>query len=198
MDGTHVETVVPVHPGERKERIGFKGATGNTAFITSGSGRRQAAIMSSGTFGGRTHDIAASFHILDRLGRAARRAGAVVTVDADKGFVGIGGWISPEAQRHLVIREPHKDPPNGELSASQRAHNRRVSARRAAVEHYFHKIKQYKRADGPFIGTLEELGGVLQSVAGHQNARAMGLGRWEYLLEKYGLRVRRARARRGE
>ena len=110
------------------------------------------------------------------------------------GSSGSGGGSRP---RRLVIREPHKDPPNGELAPSQGAHNRRVPARRAAVEHYFHRLKQYKRADGPFIGTLEALGGVLQSVAGHQNARAMGLGRWEHLLEKYGPRVRRARARRG-
>ena len=132
MDGTHVETVVPVHSGERKERIGFKEATGNTAFITSGSGRRQATIMSSGSFGGRTHDIAASFHILDRLERAARCAGAVVTVDVDMGFVGIGGWISPEAPRHTRAAQGPPERRDGPVArGTQQARPGEARGRRA-------------------------------------------------------------------
>lgn len=46
-----------------------------------------------------------------------------------------------------------------------------------------------KRADGSFIGTLGELEGVLQSVAGHQNVRAARIDRWGRLLEKFGRRA---------
>jgi hypothetical protein len=80
--------------------------------------------------------------LLDRLGEAEG-------VMADKAYLG-----ADEGRPGLRVVLPVKRPPGGELSKSQKGHNRRVSRRRVRVEHVLAQFSRFAALRQRFRGVM--------------------------------------------
>jgi len=112
--------------------------------------RRLRIAAVSGTRAGKVHDK----EVYDRARVIAppgvRRTG-------DTGYVGTG------------LSTPAKRPPKGQLTARQKAGNRRVSRRRIAVEHGIGKLKVWRIAAERYRNPLRRHTLILKNVAGLHN-----------------------------
>lgn len=112
--------------------------------------RRVRIAAVSRTFPGQTHDK----KVYDRV-RVVCPPGVKRT--GDTGYIGTG------------LDTPTKRPPNGTLTARQKAGNRRVSRRRIVVEHGIGKMKVWRIAAERYRNPLRRHTLILKNVAGLHN-----------------------------
>ena len=112
--------------------------------------RRVRIAAVSDTFPGKVHDK----KVFDQTGVVVPPG---VKRTGDTGYVGTG------------LETPTKRPPKGELSARQKARNRRVSRRRIVAEHGIGKMKVWRIAAERYRNPLRQHTLIMKNVAGLHN-----------------------------
>jgi len=112
--------------------------------------RRVRIAAVSATFAGKCHDKKVYDRTRVRCPPGVRRTG-------DTGYVG------------TALETPTKRPPQGRLSARQKAGNRRVSRRRIVVEHAIGKMKVWRIAAERYRNPLRRHTLIMKNVAGLHN-----------------------------
>lgn len=177
VDGTHVRFV---RAKDREVRDAMysgkkKAYTGNTVVMTMPDGM---VIAISRTLQGSVHDITITREFLGDLGAFAsdvlkadlpkRTRRMMLRVLADSGFQGLDKDL-PGAE--VVV--PIKKPRGGQLTKRQKAHNKRLSKERVAVENAIASVKHYRRVSSVYEGTFEDFNAEFNIACGLANARLM-------------------------
>ena len=174
VDGTHSRIQRPSDSAARKKAYSGKkkAFTFNTAVFVTTDGR---IVGISDTDVGTTHDITelrGALPKLEVIGKSMLDADAPpderLELMGDSGYQGAAKYC-PGAN----VTIPVKKPKGGELTAAQKAYNKKLGSKRVVVEHTIGDLKEHRILAGVFVGTAEQYNRTFNVITGLVNFKRM-------------------------